>query len=106
MLFFNISSDSHQLTHNLELETSLCNWPLDFLKERPQAVRVGKNLFQNHHVDQRVPQGCVLDPLLFTLLTYGLGLGDIAKKIIMIFFLSYHLITIFEMILFFLHCEN
>ncbi len=51
MLFIDFSSAFNtiipqQLTHKLVqlgLNTSLCNWLLDFLTGRPQAVRVGIN---------------------------------------------------------------
>uniref|UniRef100_A0A8C2HFC2 Reverse transcriptase domain-containing protein n=1 Tax=Cyprinus carpio TaxID=7962 RepID=A0A8C2HFC2_CYPCA len=54
----------------LGLNTSLCNWLLDFLTGRPQAVRVGSNTSSNITLNTGVPQGCVLSPLLFTLLTH------------------------------------
>ncbi|KAL7855621.1 hypothetical protein AOLI_G00192250 [Acnodon oligacanthus] len=50
----------------LGLNTSLCNWVLDFLSERPQLVRIGNNTT----LSTGAPQGCVLSPLLFTLLTH------------------------------------
>ena len=49
---------------------SLCNWLLDFLTERPQAVRVNNNTSDTLILSTGVPQGCVLSPLLFTLLTH------------------------------------
>ena len=54
----------------LGLNTSLCNWLLDFLSERPQAVRVGNNTLSSITLGTGAPQGCVLSPLLFTLLTH------------------------------------
>ena len=54
----------------LGLNTSLCNWVLDFLSERPQAVRVGNNISSSITLSTGAPQGCVLSPLLFTLLTH------------------------------------
>ncbi|KAK0135165.1 putative RNA-directed DNA polymerase from transposon X-element [Merluccius polli] len=54
----------------LGLNTSLCNWILDFLSERPQAVRVGNNISSSITLSTGAPQGCVLSPLLFTLLTH------------------------------------
>ncbi|KAK0133374.1 putative RNA-directed DNA polymerase from transposon BS [Merluccius polli] len=54
----------------LGLNTSLCNWILDFLSERPQAVRVGNNTSSSITLSTGAPQGCVLSPLLFTLLTH------------------------------------
>ncbi len=60
-----------QLIHNLVqlgLNTSLCNWLLDFLTGRPQAVRVGSNTSSTITLNTGAPQGCVLSPLLFTLL--------------------------------------
>ncbi len=73
MLFIDFSSAFNtiipqQLTHKLVqlgLNTSLCNWLLDFLTGRPQAVRVGTIT-----LNTGAPQGCVLSPLLFTLLTH------------------------------------
>lgn len=54
----------------LGLSTSLCNWLLDFLSQRPQAVRVGNNISGSITLSTGAPQGCVLSPLLFTLLTH------------------------------------
>jgi hypothetical protein len=46
----------------LGLNTSLCNWILDFLMGCPQVVRVGNNT--------EAPQGYVLNPLLYSLFTH------------------------------------
>ncbi|KAI4901197.1 hypothetical protein NFI96_026368, partial [Prochilodus magdalenae] len=54
----------------LGLNTSLCNWVLDFLTDRPQSVRIGKNISSTTTLSTGAPQGCVLSPLLFTLLTH------------------------------------
>ncbi len=78
MLFIDFSSAFNtiipqQLTHKLVqlgLNTSLCNWLLDFLTGRPQAVRVGINTSSTITLNTGAPQGCVLSPLLFTLLTH------------------------------------
>ncbi len=59
----------HKLVQ-LGLNTSLCNWLLDFLTGRPQAVRVGSNTSSTITLNTGAPQGCVLSPLLFTLLTH------------------------------------
>ncbi len=78
MLFIDFSSAFNtiipqKLTHKLAqlgLNTSLCNWLLDFLTGRPQAVRVGNNTSSTITLNTGAPQGCVLNPLLFTLLTH------------------------------------
>uniref|UniRef100_A0A3P9LR30 Reverse transcriptase domain-containing protein n=1 Tax=Oryzias latipes TaxID=8090 RepID=A0A3P9LR30_ORYLA len=78
MLFIDFSSAFNtvipqQLIHKLDqlgLNTSLCNWLLDFLTGRPQAVRVGNNTSSTITINTGVPQGCVLSPLLFSLLTH------------------------------------
>ena len=78
MLFLDFSSAFNTIIpqqlirklHQLELSTSLCNWLLDFLSERPQAVRVGNNTSSSITLSTGAPQGCVLSPLLFTLLTH------------------------------------
>ncbi|KAI5629763.1 gastrula zinc finger protein XlCGF28.1-like [Silurus asotus] len=53
----------------LGLNTSLCNWILDFLTERPQSVRIGNSISSTTTLSTGAPQSCVLSPLLFTLLT-------------------------------------
>ncbi len=71
MLLFDFSSAFNtiipqQLINKLNLlglNNSLCNWILDFLTGGPQSVRVCRNT-------SGAPQGCVLSPLLFTLLTH------------------------------------
>ncbi len=78
MLFIDFSSAFNtiipqQLIHKLNLlglNTSLCNWILDFLTARPQSVRVGRNTSSTTTLSTGAPQGCVLSPLLFTLLTH------------------------------------
>ncbi|KAI5626746.1 gastrula zinc finger protein XlCGF28.1-like [Silurus asotus] len=54
----------------LGLNTSLCNWILDFLTGRPQSVQIGNNIFSTTTLSSGAPPGCVLSPLLFSLLTY------------------------------------
>ncbi len=54
----------------LGLNNSLCNWIMDFLTGRPQSVCVGRNTSSTTTLSTDAPQGCVLSPLLFTLLTH------------------------------------
>ncbi len=76
MLFIDFSSAFNtiipqQLIHKLNLlglNTSLCNWILDFLTASPQSVRVGRNTSSTTTLG--ASQGCVLSLLLFTLLTH------------------------------------
>ncbi len=78
MLFIEFSSAFNtimpqQLINKLSLlglNNSLCNWILDFLTGRPQSVRVGHNTSSTTTLSTGAPQGCVLSPLLFTLLTH------------------------------------
>ncbi len=78
MLFIDFSSAFNtiipqQLINKLNLlglNNSLCNWILDFLTGRPQPVRVGHNTSSTTTLSTGAPQGCVLSPLLFTLLTH------------------------------------
>ncbi len=78
MLFIDISSAFNtiipqQLIHKLvqlRPNTSLCNWLLNFLTGRPQAVWVGSSTSSTITLNTGAPQGCVLSPLLFTLLTH------------------------------------
>ncbi|KAK3575670.1 hypothetical protein QTP86_031626 [Hemibagrus guttatus] len=54
----------------LGLNTSLCKWILDFLTGRPQSVQIGNSFSSTTTQSTGAPQGCVLSPLLFTLLTH------------------------------------
>ena len=54
----------------LGLNTAMCLWIKDFLTERPQSVHVGNNTSNSITLSTGSPQGCVLSPLLFTLLTH------------------------------------
>ncbi|KAK3553519.1 hypothetical protein QTP70_004199 [Hemibagrus guttatus] len=69
---FNTIIPQHQ-TKKLSLlgiSTSLCNWILDFLTGRPQSVWIGNSTSSATTLNTGAPQGCVLSPLLFTLLTH------------------------------------
>ncbi len=78
MLFVDFSSAFNtiipqQLINKLNLlglNASLCNWILDFLTGRPQSIRVSHNTSITTTLSTGAPQGCVLSPLLFTLLTH------------------------------------
>ncbi|KAM9776022.1 uncharacterized protein ACBT44_001186 [Syngnathus typhle] len=54
----------------LGLSPYLCNWLLDFLCQRPQVVRVDDKISASITLSTGPSQGCVLSPLLFTLLTH------------------------------------
>ncbi|KAK3569758.1 hypothetical protein QTP86_004075 [Hemibagrus guttatus] len=67
------NKDTYHLTKKLSLlgiNTSLCNWILDFLTGRPQSVRIGNSTSSATTLNTGAPQGCMLSPLLFTLLTH------------------------------------
>ncbi|XP_017548883.2 uncharacterized protein LOC108425016 [Pygocentrus nattereri] len=48
----------------LGLNTSLCNWVLDFLTKKPQLVRISINISGTTILSTGAPQCCVLSPLL------------------------------------------
>ncbi len=54
---------------DLGLNTSLCKWVLDFLTGRPQEVRLSGHTSSTLILNTGAPQGCVLNPLLFSLYT-------------------------------------
>ncbi|KAK3506659.1 hypothetical protein QTP70_012929 [Hemibagrus guttatus] len=71
-LAFNTIIPQH-LTEKLSLlgiSTSLCNCILDFLTGRPQSVWIENSTSSTTTLNTGAPQGCVLSPLLFTLLTH------------------------------------
>jgi hypothetical protein len=77
MLFIDYSSAFNNIVpsklitklRTLGLNTSLCNWILDFLMGRPQVVRVGNNTSATLTINTGAPQGCVLSPLHYSLFT-------------------------------------
>ena len=60
----------------LGLNTSLYNRILVFLTGHPQVVRVGNNTSAMLTLNTGAPQGCVLNPLLYSLFTYDGGRPD------------------------------
>ncbi|KAK3574434.1 hypothetical protein QTP86_006600 [Hemibagrus guttatus] len=72
MLFIDFSSAFNTIIpqHLIEklsllgLNTSLCNWILDFLTGRPQLVQIGNRFSSKTTLSTGDPQGCVLSPLL------------------------------------------
>ncbi|KAK3513811.1 hypothetical protein QTP70_028861 [Hemibagrus guttatus] len=79
MLFIDFSSAFNTIIpqHLIEklsllgLNTSLCNWILDFLTRRPQSGRIGNSFSSTTTLSTGAPQDCVLSPLLSTLLTHN-----------------------------------
>ena len=55
---------------NLGVPTPTCNWILDFLKNRPQVLRMGKKTSAEITVSTGTPQGCCLSPKLYSLYTH------------------------------------
>uniref|UniRef100_A0A3B3I122 Reverse transcriptase domain-containing protein n=1 Tax=Oryzias latipes TaxID=8090 RepID=A0A3B3I122_ORYLA len=53
----------------LNVPDSTCRWITDFLIDRRQCVRLGKNVSTTQCISTGTPQGCVLSPLLFSLYT-------------------------------------
>jgi hypothetical protein len=54
----------------LGLNTSLCNWILDFLMGCLQVIRVGNNKYATLILNMGAPQGFVLSPLLYSVFTH------------------------------------
>lgn len=54
----------------LGLSPPVCNWILVFLTDRPQSVHMGTNTSDTIWLSTGSLQGCVLSPLLLTLMTH------------------------------------
>ncbi|KAI4905156.1 hypothetical protein NFI96_005845 [Prochilodus magdalenae] len=66
----------------LSVPGSMCRWIVDFLTDRRQQVRLGKQTSDFRTLSTGVPQGCVLSPLLFSLYTNDCVSKDPAVKIL------------------------
>ena len=78
MLFIDYSSAFNTIVpskfinklRTLGLNTSLCNWILDFLTGHSQVEWVSKNTSVTLILNTGAPQGCVLSPLLYSMFTH------------------------------------
>ncbi len=59
-----------ELSFQHHYTNTLCNWIMDVLTDRSQAVGVYKNRLHSFTLNAGAPQGCVLSHLLFMLLTH------------------------------------
>ncbi|KAK3572604.1 hypothetical protein QTP86_000853 [Hemibagrus guttatus] len=77
MLFVNFSSAFNTVIPSklttkfgdIGINTSLHNWIMDFLTNRPQHVRSGHIYSTTITLNTGIPQGCVLSPFLYSLFT-------------------------------------
>jgi hypothetical protein len=82
MLFIDYSSAFNTIVpsklaiklRTLGLNTSLCNWVLDFLTGRHQVLRVGNITYAMLTLNTGVPKVRVLSPVLFSLFTHDFKL--------------------------------
>ncbi len=56
---------------DLGLNSSLCDW-IDFLTGRPQVVKMGQFTSNSITLNVGAPRGCVLSPLLYSLVLASL----------------------------------
>jgi hypothetical protein len=76
MLFIDYSSAINtivpsKLTRKLTgLNSSLCNWVLDFLTGSPQVVKIRNITSSTRILNTGAPQGCILGHLLYSLYTH------------------------------------
>uniref|UniRef100_A0A8C1TE67 Reverse transcriptase domain-containing protein n=1 Tax=Cyprinus carpio TaxID=7962 RepID=A0A8C1TE67_CYPCA len=56
---------------DLDINTFLCNWIMDFLTNRPQHVRSGHTCSTAITLNTGLPQGSVLRPFLYSLYTHN-----------------------------------
>ncbi len=61
---------------DLGLNSSLCDWILDFLTGRPQLVKVGQFTSNSITLNVGAPQGYVPSPLFYSLFTHEMPLTE------------------------------
>ena len=67
---------------DLDNDPSLHNWILDFLTNRPQAVRINDYTSSTLILNTGIPQGCVLSPILLSLFTNDCRSADGSNTIV------------------------
>ncbi|KAI3351189.1 hypothetical protein L3Q82_005610 [Scortum barcoo] len=67
---------------DLGISSLMCNWLLDFLTSRPQHVRLDNHCSSTITINTGVPQGCVMSPFLYSLLTHDCRPADSSNTII------------------------
>jgi hypothetical protein len=67
---------------DMNVNPALCKWVLDYLRQRPQRVRVNNTLSALKHTCIGAPQGCVLSPVLFTIYTDNHRSADPSVRIV------------------------
>jgi len=90
MLFIDFSSAFNTIVpsrlimklQDLNISPSMCSWILNFLTDRPQAVRLGNITSTSLTLSTGAPQGCVLSPLLYSLFTYDCAATNSSNTII------------------------
>ena len=90
MLFIDFSSAFNTIVpsrlimklQDLNISPSMCSWILNFLTDRPQAVRLGNITSTSLTLSTGAPQGCVLSPLLYSLFTYDCATTNSSNTII------------------------
>ena len=90
MLFIDFSSAFNTIVPSrliiklidLNIKPSMCNWILNFLTERPQALRLGYIISSSLILNTGSPQGCVLSPLMYSLYTHDCVATHMSNTII------------------------
>ena len=60
----------------LDIHISMCNWIFDFLRNRPQIVKVNQSYSSEIVLNTGAPQGCVLSLKLYSLFTHDCVSGS------------------------------
>ena len=90
MLFIDFSSAFNTIVpsrlimklQDLNISPSMCSWILNFLTDRPQAVRLCNIASTSLTHSTGAPRGCVLSPLLYSLHTYDCAATSSSNTII------------------------
>ena len=67
---------------DLMLPESICTWIIDFLRGRPQVVKIGDFVSSTRILNVGAPQGCVLSPLLYSLFTYDCATRHVCNTMV------------------------